>query len=45
MYYQNNKMLNPKMEIKDLTDFTIEVRGKLLGGSTKLGFLNAHGLP
>ena len=33
------------MQIKNLKDQIIEVRGKLLGGSTKLGFLNAHGLP
>ena len=38
-------MLNPNMLIKELKDFTIEIRGKLIGGKTKLGFLNAHGLP
>ena len=38
-------MINPKMPIMELKDNRIEIRGKLLGGSTKLGFLNAHGLP
>jgi len=38
-------MLNPKLQIKELDDFNLTVRGKLMGGSTKLGFLNAHGLP
>ena len=45
MYSQNNRLLNSKTKIKDIKEQIIEVKGKLLGGSTKLGFLNAHGLP